>query len=215
VSRSRPLLRVLIGLLVACGGVAAVVGGLYLRGSGLIALAITGALMGCLAAGITRESPAPRRGSPLDAAVLAGGGTMIAILVLTGTALLSSGIVAAIVGAALVGGGALAAVRYARRTRPVPAAAAPTVEPGAAEPGPVEALSTRALGRDWLRTNALLACALQPDARAALVLRRELTLDELERRDPGGFTRWLSHAGPESDPADYVHGERTAGTDAA
>jgi hypothetical protein len=81
--------------------------------------------------------------------------------------------------------------------------------------GPVPALSTRALGREWLRTTALLAGAPAPADHAALVRRRQDVLDELERRDPVGFGRWLGAAGPECDPADYVRGERTAGTDAA
>ena len=216
-SYSSALLRVLFGLLAACAGIAAVVGGLYLRGSGLIALAITGALAACLAAGIVRETPGPRPRSPFDCAVIAGGGVILAVLVLAGVAILSSGAVATAAGLVLGGGLLFFGVR--RSTRPGPGMPAPAPALAAdlsAEPaGPVGALSTRELGNDWLRTNGLLACALQPDVRAALVLRRQEALDELERRDPGGFTRWLSHAGPSSDPADYVHGERTAGTDAA
>jgi hypothetical protein len=48
---------------------------------------------------------------------------------------------------------------------------------------------------------------LSPVARQTLVARREETLDELERRDPDGFARWLA-AGPAagSDPADFVRG---------
>jgi len=48
------------------------------------------------------------------------------------------------------------------------------------------------------------------------VRRREEVLDELEVRDPGGFSRWLGGGPvPGSDPADYVQGDRIAGTDAA
>jgi hypothetical protein len=62
----------------------------------------------------------------------------------------------------------------------------------------------------------VLAGRLDPSVRASLVRRRQETLDELELRDPAGFTRWLI-AGPTqgSDPADYVQRDRTAGTDAA
>jgi hypothetical protein len=215
VSLSRPLIHVLIGLATACAGAAALVGGLYLRGSGLIALAITGALAACLAAGITREAPGPRRISPLDAAIQFGGCTMLVILVLAGTAILSSGVVASVVGAVFVGAGAIVAVRSVRRAVPGRAAMPSVADLRAAPIGPVAGLSTRDLGREWLLTNGLLACALQPAAREALVLRRQETLDELERRDPEGFARWLSQAGPTSDPADFVQGERIAGTDAA
>jgi hypothetical protein len=75
---------------------------------------------------------------------------------------------------------------------------------------PVEQLTTRALGREWLRTTAALASQLEPLVHESLARRREVALDELERRDPDGFARWLA-AGPVpgSDPADWL------GTDAA
>jgi hypothetical protein len=87
---------------------------------------------------------------------------------------------------------------------------------------PVSGLPTWALGREWVRTTNALAGGLQPAAREAIVRRRQETLDELERRDPLGFARWLA-AGPVpgSDPAQYVRGDarrlgdRAAGTDAA
>ena len=52
-----------------------------------------------------------------------------------------------------------------------------------------------------------VAGRLSRAARASLVGRRDETLDELERRDPAGFARWLA-AGPNtgSDPADFVRG---------
>ncbi len=57
---------------------------------------------------------------------------------------------------------------------------------------------------------------LDAAARRSIVERREATLDELERRDPAGFGRWLA-AGPApgSDPADFVRGGPVAGTEAA
>ena len=46
--------------------------------------------------------------------------------------------------------------------------------------------------------------------------RRQEALDELERRDPAGFARWLA-AGPtlSSDPAGYVRGGPLRGDPAA
>jgi hypothetical protein len=118
------------------------------------------------------------------------------------------------IGVALVVG-----VRFAIRAgrRNGPQAAAPSIAQlhEAEHGGPLPGLSTRALGREWLRTTALLAGHLLPDDRAALVRRRQQALDELEVRDPEGFGRWLRAGGPQVDPADYVQGERTAGTDAA
>jgi hypothetical protein len=94
------------------------------------------------------------------------------------------------------------------------------VHPLAAEPAgllpPVTALTTAELGQEWTRTTAILAGPVGAAARAVLVARREETLDELERRDPAGFARWLA-AGPtlSSDPADYVHGGPLRGDPAA
>lgn len=219
-STPRLLARVLIGLVLVCAGAVAVVGGLYLRGSGLVAVAVSGALVGCLAAGIARETPpGPSRTTSLEAAVWIGGLTVLALLVLSGTAVVTSGAVTAALCAVAVGVGVVAAVRRAKRSaRP---AAPPMVVLGIPElgdadhGGPVAGLSTRALGREWIRTTALLDAALTPEDRAALVRRRQEALDELERRDPDGFGRWLTVGGSAADPADYVHGERTAGTDAA
>lgn len=218
-STPRLLVRVLIGLVLAAGGVVALAGGLYLSGSGLIGIAVSGALVGCLAAGIARETPpGARRTAPLDAAVRVGGVTVLVLLVLCGTAVLAGGAVAAVVSAVVVGTAVVVAVRHGKRAtpppRPVRAVPAPELRE-ADHGGPVPGLTTQALGREWLRTTALLAAALLPEDRAALVRRRQEALDELERRDPEGFGRWLADGGPETDPADYVQGERTAGTDAA
>jgi hypothetical protein len=86
---------------------------------------------------------------------------------------------------------------------------------------PVTALSTAELGQEWLRTSDVLAGGLDATSRASLVARREEALDELERRDPAGFARWLA-AGPTlaSDPAGFVQdgplrGDPAADTDAA
>jgi hypothetical protein len=215
---SRPIVRVLLGLAVACGGAVALVGGLYVRGPGLIAVWVTGALVGCLAAGIAREAPGSQRTAPLDAAVQAGGWTMLALLILSGTAVVSTGVVVVAVGAAMIGVlvvRTLRGRRAGRATRPAPGSLVPPATDAVATTGPVPALSTRALGREWLRTTALLAGGLAAADRAALVRRRQEVLDELERRDPVGFGQWLGTAGPGCDPADYVRGERTAGTDAA
>jgi hypothetical protein len=95
--------------------------------------------------------------------------------------------------------------------RRLPVTPHPSAAPDHAGPSPllppVTGLSTRALGEDWLRTTAALAGQLAPSVRQALVTRREEALDELERRDPDGFGRWLA-AGPVRgiDPADFVRG---------
>jgi hypothetical protein len=80
----------------------------------------------------------------------------------------------------------------------------------------VRALTVEELGREWLRTSAALASTRAPLARQALVDRRQEALDELERRDPAGFARWLAEAATvDSDPARYVTGDSATGYDAA
>ena len=77
-------------------------------------------------------------------------------------------------------------------------------------------LSVEALGREWLRSSAALARPSGPLVRQALVERRQEALDELERRDPAGFARWLAEgATVDSDPARYVAGDPAEGYDAA
>lgn len=227
-----PFARVVCGLLALGAGVLAVAGGLELLGSGLIAVAVAGALAGCLALGIAREAPGADPRSATDVAVQSAGWTIGMLLVLSGMALVLGGVAAALGGVALVIGLVFyAVVRLNRASRvadsasgrpagvPGPSAtAAPVVRLDSAvgAAGPVRDLSTRELGREWLRTGRLLAGGLRPADRAAVVRRRQEALDELELRDPAGFARWLA-AGVEtaSDPAEYVHGEWTAGTDAA
>ena len=224
-----PLARVLLWSGALGAGALAVVGGLSLRASGLVAVGLAGMLAACAAAGIARESSRPDRRSTIEAAVQAAGCAVGVLLVLAGIATLAGAVVAV-----LVGGAALAAwlVRLVLRDRSSgPEAAAPPVPPtrpasrclGCPDgrrpsrphgvppvgrlPAPVWTLTTPALGQEWLSTTAALAGRLEPTARQSLVDRRGETLDELERRDPDGFARWLA-VGPArgSDPSDYVRG---------
>ncbi len=230
-----PLPRVLMwGVGLFCGLVA-VAGGLALQGPELVAVGVAGVLAGCMAAGIARETPAGSRSrSTAEAAAFAGATTVGVLLLLAGIAALAGGAVAFLsVGAVLLGLLVVRAVRVlgtAARSAPGLTAALPN--PAGARPAgpspelasllpPVADLPTAALGQEWLRTNAILAGRLGAAARASLVARREEALDELERRDPAGFARWLA-AGPtlSSDPAGYVsggplRGDPAADTDAA
>ena len=227
-----PVARLVCVLLALGAGALAVAGGLELLGSGLIAVAVAGALAGCLALGIAREAPGADPRAATDVAVQAAGWTIGVLLVLSGIALVLGGVAAALAGVVLVVGLVLyAVVRVTRASRlagspagrpagvPGPSGTAAQVvrlDSAVGAAGPVGGLSTRELGQEWLRTGRLLAGGLRPADRAALVRRRQEALDELELRDPAGFARWLAAgAGTASDPADYVHGEWTAGTDAA
>ena len=95
-----------------------------------------------------------------------------------------------------------------------PAVVTGNVVAGAGAAAALGRLPIEALGREWVSTSAALGTPLDPRARAAIVRRREAVLDELERRDPDGFARWLA-AGPLSatDPARYLRAGAT-GTDA-
>jgi hypothetical protein len=246
VSIHGPLARVLTWTGLSVAGFLAVAGGLVLRGPGLVAVGVGGVLAGCTAAGLARESPVPRQRSTLESTVQAACWTVGGLLVVAGIAALAGGAVAAMsVAAALT----VLLIRFGRQRPDAGSPVQPSVAPqwpagpdvllhpdpapeGAAAPErfgglgtarwrpPVADLSTRALGQEWARTTEALAGPLEPRVRAALVQRRQETLDELEVRDPDGFTRWLA-VGPVvgSDPADYVRGgprrEGSAETDAA
>jgi hypothetical protein len=226
VSHRRSLTRVLLAGVFLGGGVLAVAGGLALRGPGLIGVGLAATLAACTAAGIAREAPARTRGSAVEAAVWAAGCTAGVVLVVAGIATLAGD--AAAVLAVAAGGVAFLVVRGLRgrrAARPGSGGTAPLRawsaggdrRPASSEPTtaahvdrfqrPVTALTTQALGDEWVRTTAALAGRLAPAARQALVTRREEALDELERRDPDGFTRWLfAGATQDSDPAAFVRG---------
>jgi hypothetical protein len=235
-----PLRRPLVRLMWWIGGVAAgglaVLGGLGLRGSGLVAVGIAGVLAASTAVGIARDAPGHDRRSVLEYAVQAACWTVGILLALAGLAVLAGGLVALVAGVAGLTAWLLSRAARSGRSARSPAApprasaaevlhlpappsegASPVAVDGAS--APASALTTPALGREWLRTSVALGGRLAPADREALVRRREATLDELERRDPAGFARWLAD-GPRSDPADYVRGrpvqeDPTAGTDAA
>lgn len=223
-SHRGPLARVPTWLGIGVAGLLAVAGGLEIRGPGLVAVGIGGVLAGCTAAGIARESPAPGRRSVLESAVQAASWTVGGLLVLAGIATLAGGAVAVLSVAAVA---AVLLVRVVRSRpadgRPEPGAVLRFPAPDGRGSGPLRpaaVLTTADLGREWTRTARAVTGRLDPRARAALVQRREEVLDELERRDPVGFARWLA-ARPDagSDPAGYVRGGPLLGgpaeTDAA
>jgi hypothetical protein len=217
---SRPVLRSLLVVGLLAGGVLAAVGGLALRTPGVVAVGVAGLLAGLTAAAIAHDTPARTRRATVEAGALATAGTVGVLLVVSGMAVLLGGPVTVGLLAAVVLAGLL---RCGRRSEAAASAAGPpasapaltlVVEP--ADAVPVTSLSTAALGREWLRTTAALAGGLDAVTRRAVVERRGATLDELERRDPGGFVRWLSEGPlPGSDPAEYVRGGPVSGTEAA
>jgi hypothetical protein len=96
---------------------------------------------------------------------------------------------------------------------PASTARTPTAVPGEpAPPGgephdaaPMPTLPTPALCWEWRRSYLAVVRASKPDELTRIAALRAAYLDELERRDPTGFRRWLdSGARAASDPGRYL-----------
>jgi hypothetical protein len=206
-----PLPRLLLGFGAVVGAALAVVGGLALRPPGLVAVGLAAVVSACLAAGVARESR-PGKIAVVDAAWKAGVATVAVLLVLSGTAVLGGAVLTLLVAGAAAGTWTVVwLLRSSRGAAGSSCAVAPAHQPVSPLP-PVSSLSTGDLGREWVRTTTALNGPLDARTREAIVVRRQQTLDELERRDPDGFARWLSGvplAG--SDPSgDLKHGDAAA-----
>jgi hypothetical protein len=209
------LVRVTSALLVLLLAVLAAVGGVSMGVSALICVVLAAVVTACIAAGIARDgNPVRPRQAAVDAAWRTASGTVAALLVISGCVVLAGGAVAAVsVGLVLAGVLARFTLREVRRGR---AGGSAAVIPLPAAGAPVQALTVEALGREWLRTSSDLDLTREPSARRALVDRRQEALDELERRDPVGFARWLAEgATVDSDPARYVSADPATGHEAA
>jgi hypothetical protein len=208
-SRRGPVAGILTGLVLTCGLLLALAGCFGLGVSGLVIVAGASGLAAALAVGF--------RGSEGSAAVhgalAAAGWTATACLLIAGVAALAGGVVAAVtVGVAAIvlaagwlvrarGGGALLGRRPARSSAAPPAPSRPPYDPRV----PASVVPTAELGREWLRTTAVLTNRLDLATRQLIVRRRSEVLDELERRDLAGFSRWLVRGSATgSDPADFV-----------
>ena len=214
-----PVVRALAGRGRVCAAFVALASSIVLHGGVLVVVVL--AVAGAATLGyFTRDGG---RAAALDAAWKAAAATAAVIVLGTGLVVLAGGAAAAVViGLAAVIGG----VRWALTTwlPPRPRArishaasgAGPVPVPAPAWQPPVSLLATSDLGGEWLRTTWALARQLRPGERQDIIRRRQETLDELERRNPGGFARWLA-AGPAagSDPAAFVRGDRTTDRDAA
>ena len=212
--------------------VLAVVGGTALDGSAVFGLGVVTVLVGAAWAAAAWEE------SRLGEVALAAGARAAAVTV--GGLLVVCGAAVLVGTAATLVAGALLAVAAVVLRRPDPSGAAPAgaslpdepegpvflspLHPSAptfsiASAGstrsvlpPVHRLSSRSLGEEWLRTSALLDASPEPATREAVAARRGSVLDELERRDPAGFARWLAHGTDRgSNPAEFVGEEPRAG----
>ena len=207
-----------LALLALLGAALAAVGGVSLGGTGLGAVAVAAVVTACLAAGIAREGDAPDpRQAAVDAAWRTAVGTVATLLVLSGSVVVAGAAVTAlVVVSALVVLLVRWALRSARSDRRATAAPRPGGDLRRVGQTPVPGMSVQALGEEWVHTSAALAVSRDPVVRQELVRRRHEVLDELERRDPAGFARWLDRgATVDSDPAEYVSGDPAAGSEAA
>jgi hypothetical protein len=233
VSTRGPVVRVLIGLGLLCGAILALASSIVLHGFVLLIVVVAAGFAASVAYGVRDEG----RAASVEAAWKAAAWTASVIVLVVGLGVLVGGAVAAVVSCmAVVTAGAVWLLkthkarhethkaRHAAGGAPGPAPVMgdgdqarvlPAVPPSRSQP-PVALLSTSVLGTEWLRTTAVLASRLEPVRRQAIIWRRQETLDELERRDPAGFARWLAAgAATDNDPATFVRGDRTTGSDAA
>jgi hypothetical protein len=208
------LVRVALALLVLVLATVAAVGGVALGGAGLVSVALAAVVTGCIGAGIAREGdPFRPRQAAIDAAWRTAAATVGGLLVLSGCVVLAGGAVATALTGCVVAG---VAARWALRSWARRRTSGATVVPLGGLGGPVQTMTVEELGREWLRTSAALAGTREAVVRRALVDRRQEALDELERRDPVGFARWLTEgATVDSDPTRYVSGDPATGYDAA
>jgi hypothetical protein len=215
-----PVTRALTRLGLSGAVILALVSGLVLHGSTLVLVGVAAALAAWAAYGFRH----PSRGAAMAAAGQAAAGAVGSIMIVTGAAVVGgAAMVAVVIGLAVPVAGAVWLPR-AMRARSAPrrgsgggatgggvAPAAPVPMAALPDPSstPVSLMATLALGREWSRTSAALASWLEPAARRMCVQRRQDVLDELERRDPAGFARWLV-AAPDgnNDPAAFVQGGR-------
>lgn len=157
-----------------------------------------------------RDAAAPRHGSRVSAAVRAG---TTAAVKTAGALLVAAGIVgllgttsAYVILPLLAAAGLRAWWRHDSDRRnlaagpvalPPPVVAAPRIDPAA--------MSVPQLCRAWDRSCWLLREMPAGSARITMVGSREHLLDELERRDPAGFHRWIhSGASARNDPGRYL-----------
>ena len=216
----RLVVRTLAALGLVCGAVVALASSIVLHGAVLVVVLLAVAAAACTGY-VTNDGG---RAESLEVAWKAAAATAAVIFLVTGLVVLAGAAGAAVVvGLAAVTGGVLWLVRTwlprraaARRPDAAPGSGSPAPAPVPTWQPPVSVLATSDLGSEWLQTTSALARPVGPGDRQDIIRRRQEMLDELERRDPDGFARWLA-AGPAagSDPATFVRGDRTTDRDAA
>jgi hypothetical protein len=221
-----PVARALAGLGLVCATVLALASSVVLHGAVVVVVLLAAGVAACV--GYIAQDDG--RAAAVEWAWKAAAATVAVIVLVTGVVVLAGGVVTALVsGLAVVAGGVMCVLktRRARRDGAKARGAAPVTDAGNPAPvlaaswvslwqPPVSLLGISDLGSEWLRTTSALASPVESATRQQIIKRRQETLDELERRDPAGFARWLAAgAAADSDPATFVREDRTTGRDAA
>jgi hypothetical protein len=211
--------RALVALGLVCAVIVALASSILLHGAVLVFVLL--AVVGAACMGYVTQDGG--RAAALEVAWMAAAATAATIVLVTGLVVLTGGVAAAVlIGLAAVTCGLMWLLMIWRPRRAGGRSPAAARGGGSAVPRapawqpPVSLLPTSDLGTEWLRTTWALAGQVAPGERQDIIRRRQETLDELERRDPDGFARWLA-AGPVagSDPAAFVRGDRTTDRDVA
>jgi hypothetical protein len=226
VSTRGPVGWALVGLGLACVAVIALASSIVLHGISVVLVLVAAGLFAFVAYTVRDDG----RAASVEAAWKTAAVTVSVIVLVAGVAVLAGGAVAALVSGLAAGTAGAVWLLNIRRARPA-GARAPSAAHGASAGDPATALaaawpsqwqspvrhvSTSDLGSEWVQTTWALARPVEPAARQEIIRRRQETLDELERRDPAGFARWMAAgAATDSDPATFVREDRTTGRDAA
>lgn len=209
--KRRRLVRLaLISAGLLCAAVVVAASAVVLHGPAPMLVAVAAAVAAGAAATATNKG----RAAAADAAWKAAAITVTAVVLVAGLAVLAGGAVASIGG---LGAAAVGVVLLLLRGRPVRKVWSVRHGPLTLRldrlPAPVSQLRTPALSSEWRWTTAALTDQLAARTRQALVQWRHEALDELERRDPIGFARWLAvGALVAGDPAQFMQDD--GGTDA-
>jgi len=172
---------------------------------GAFCAALTGVAAAVRVRDASTGSPAARAAAGRQVGLVVGCKLTIGSMVGAGSAVLLGPATAVLLLAPLMIGGAW----WLRHPRPAPPHTVDDLPLQLTPPPvpPAPELSTAQLCLAWHHSYFALLDLPADASRADLVHRRQQLLDEIERRDPAGFTRWIdTDARPGSNPGRYVVG---------
>lgn len=196
--------------LVATVGAVGAVAAPSTTAGGMFCAALMGLATGMRVREVAHGDRAVRVLAGRRAGLVVGCALAVGWAVLTGAALLLGPVMTGLL--LVLALAATGPVLWSRRSRsgaappPPPLPVLPAALPAAGS-GPA-GLSTEQLCRAWQHSYFALLDLPAAAARADIVRLREQLLDEIERRDPVGFTQWIdTDARPGNNPGRYVVGD--------